>query len=243
MNKTEAIRLGLPKNTNRPAEFEGKQGYWCQTDCVFIEAKDPFSAIAQFRSRVNNEIAVSHNLNTDGISRTVLLHQIKTKPRRATTTSEAGTPEHATPYPTTRAIGGAGEEEAVDYKAAYDAVCARNREHRATIATLRAALTTPPTTPEAGGAWVSVKERLPPRVEKEGNPMWYSEYVLLHIGFHKLPVIAYYDFRESYECFQSNDKDEELPVGTHWQPLPAAPSCTTTCTATTCLRKEGGSDE
>lgn len=55
---------------NEPAHFSGRAGFWCQSDCVFIEAKTPHEAIARYRENVSRaSIAISHNHFCDGILR------------------------------------------------------------------------------------------------------------------------------------------------------------------------------
>jgi hypothetical protein len=64
-----AVLSGLSPHTNSPASFEGRTGFWVQTDCVFIEEGDASSAILEFRRRMaeTGRIAVNHNHGTSGV--------------------------------------------------------------------------------------------------------------------------------------------------------------------------------
>ena len=67
--RSDLILAGLPGHTNEQACFDGKRGYWVQTDCVLIEADDAATAIAQFRHKMANsgQIACNHNFGTSAI--------------------------------------------------------------------------------------------------------------------------------------------------------------------------------
>jgi hypothetical protein len=62
MNKKERVISGI-KSQNEPAEWEGRQGFWVQGDCVFVEASEPVAAINKYREELAAaKIACSHNL-------------------------------------------------------------------------------------------------------------------------------------------------------------------------------------
>lgn len=69
MSKTDQILLGL-KEQNKPAEFEGRKGFWVQADAVFIEAENPTWAINNYRDELSRgKIGCSHNHFCDAIQR------------------------------------------------------------------------------------------------------------------------------------------------------------------------------
>lgn len=57
--------------------MHGNGGYWCQGDCVFIEAKDGVQAVNKYRQKIANaEIAISSHY-PDGMARKELNEQIQ----------------------------------------------------------------------------------------------------------------------------------------------------------------------
>lgn len=61
MSRNSEILAGL-RGQNEPATFEGREGFWVQADCVFIEASCPQYAINRYRDQLSaNSIACSHN--------------------------------------------------------------------------------------------------------------------------------------------------------------------------------------
>ena len=76
--RTDLILAGLPEHTNSQACFDGRRGYWIQTDCVLIEADDPSTAIQLFRHRIANSgnIACNHNLASSAIRLATLQREL-----------------------------------------------------------------------------------------------------------------------------------------------------------------------
>ena len=67
-NRKERILSGI-KSQNEPAIWEGRQGFWVQGDCVFIEAREPVGAINKYREELAAaKIACSHNLFCGSLS-------------------------------------------------------------------------------------------------------------------------------------------------------------------------------
>lgn len=69
MSRTDQILSGL-NGQNEPAEFEGRKGFWVQSDCIFIEANNPVWAINNYRDELSrNRIGCNHNHFCDAIQR------------------------------------------------------------------------------------------------------------------------------------------------------------------------------
>jgi hypothetical protein len=67
MSRSDQILNGL-NGYNHPATFEGQTGFWCQGDCILIQADTPHQAIDRYRQRISEaKIAISHNFGTSGI--------------------------------------------------------------------------------------------------------------------------------------------------------------------------------
>lgn len=67
LRRTAEILAGL-KAQNEPASFQGQTGFWCQGDCVFLEAKSPMEAINKYRERLAHaSIGINHNLGCHAI--------------------------------------------------------------------------------------------------------------------------------------------------------------------------------
>lgn len=76
MNCRELILSGLISQ-NEQASFEGRKGFWVQSDCVFIEASDPGWAILKFRANMEtNRIACSHNFGCPTIQSSVFVNHL-----------------------------------------------------------------------------------------------------------------------------------------------------------------------
>jgi hypothetical protein len=66
MNLSKVLN-GL-RGQNEPAQLDGKTGFWCQADCVFIVADSPHDVIISYRRQfIEHTIGVSHNHNVDAI--------------------------------------------------------------------------------------------------------------------------------------------------------------------------------
>jgi hypothetical protein len=61
MSRRSDILSGL-REQNQSATFDGMTGFWCQSDCVLVEAESPQQAITAYHDKVGRaSIAVSHN--------------------------------------------------------------------------------------------------------------------------------------------------------------------------------------
>jgi len=66
-SRTNEILNGIAEQ-NKPAVYNGRSGYWCQAECVFIEAAHPTDAIQKYRT-LRHDIAINHNNGCSEIMR------------------------------------------------------------------------------------------------------------------------------------------------------------------------------
>ena len=67
----ERILSGIGEQS-KPAELDGKKGFWCQPCCVFIEARDATTAINKLREGMADGslyVTINHNNFCDNIQR------------------------------------------------------------------------------------------------------------------------------------------------------------------------------
>lgn len=74
MTRREQILSGLTSQ-NEQATFQGRKGFWIQTDCVFIEADDAGSAISKFRKEMGR-IACNHNFGCSAICKGIFANHL-----------------------------------------------------------------------------------------------------------------------------------------------------------------------